>query len=423
MSDQSQQIADHFFRHEAGNLRAALTRVLGLKYLDLCEDIVQEAMLRALKTWPVGGVPPNPSGWIFRTARNIAIDHIRRDKLISSKVGTVTEHFRALYDEGTGHIHEGLIADNLLRMVFTCCDLELSPEARVVLTLKIVCSFHNREIASALLKKPDAVEKMVGRGKKRLQQVIDLERGLNDHSIESRLPDVLQVIYLLFNEGYKASRGPSLIKFPLCLEAIRLARLLSEHPLTGVPITHALTALLLFHAARFPSRIDEDGQLLPLEEQDRSEWSQEIIGEAQRFLNRSATGTLLSDYHLLAGIAACHAFATDYASTNWSLILDHYDLLAQTNDSPVILLNRIVAMREVKGEQAARAELDKLETLPRMGEYYLFHMVKARVLQAGGRVGAAVQSLSRAHSLANNAIEKQYIQMRIEVLKAESGGQ
>lgn len=417
MSQQIYDIADHFFRHEAGNLRAALTRVLGMAYLDVCEDVIQEAMYRALTKWSVGGIPPNPSGWIFRTAHNVAIDLIRRDKLFTDKAEQITAHLRRYYETEPSEALEEEIADNLLRMVFTCCHPELSEESRLVLTLKVVCSFHNKEIASALLKKRDAVERMVSRGKQKLQQLIDLENPPAGSDLQRRLTDVLRVVYLLFNEGYKASSGPQLIKEQLCLEAIRLARLLSEHPATALPATHALTALLLFHAARFPGRVNAEGQLLLLQAQDRREWDRDVIRDAQGYLNRASMGEQLSEYHLLAGIAACHAFAPDYGSTDWNLILDLYDQLVAGHRSPVVLLNRVVAVLQARGPAAAEQALGELAELPRMQSYYLYHMVCAEVALAAGAPEAAVAGLRTAQGLTRNEVEKTYIERRISDIK------
>ena len=413
MKDQAQQIADHFFRHEAGNLRAALTRVLGMAYLDFCDDVVQEAMYRALTKWPVGGVPPDPTGWIFRTARNIAIDHMRRDKLLANKTDEIRRHLMNLYDDSRGSVPEEVITDSLLRMVFTCCDPELSPEVRIVLTLKVVCSFHTKEIASALLKKQDAVERMVSRGKKKLKTVLNMDQALHSLDLQKRLGDVLQVVYLLFNEGYKATAGEKLIKTPLSLEAIRLAKLLAKHPATASPATHALTALLLFHAARFPSRVDAQGHLMLLELQDRSQWDQKIIADAFGYLNRSATGAAPSDYHLLAGIAACHAFAPSYEETDWALILDHYDLLLAQNDSPVLCLNRVVVLLKLKGAVAAKDALKALGQVPKIGNYYLYHMVVAEIAHSMGDLAEATAELELAKGLTNNAVEKAYIERKI----------
>lgn len=420
MEQKVEQITAHFFRHEAGNLRAALTRVLGMAYLDFVEDVIQEAMYRALTKWPVGGIPPNPSGWIFRTARNIAIDFIRRDKLFADKAEEIAQYMQNLYPDETGGMPEELIEDSLLRMVFTCCHPDLSPESRIVMTLKIVCSFHNREIAGALLKKQDAVEKMVSRGKQTLKQVIDLESSLQDHDIQARLEDVLQVVYLMFNEGYRATSGEKLIKEPVCLEAIRLARLLARHPASAKPQTHALVALLLFHASRFPSRVDQQGHLLLLQHQDRSEWDRDIMQDALEYLNRAATGEEVSVFHLLAGIAACHAYAPDYASTDWGMILGFYDLLIEFNSSPVILLNRVVAVLQVQGADAARSALKELEALPKINIYYLYYMVAAQIEFRSDRLDESIQLLEKAKSLTNNIVEKNHIQRKIDDLLERS---
>lgn len=407
----SAQIADHFFRHESSKLRAALTHVLGTQYLDLCEDVVQEALYRALSKWSVGGLPPDPSGWIFKTARNIAIDYIRRDKLFQGKADEIIHHLNQLNTEET--YRETQIEDSLLRMMFACCHPELSVETQIIMTLKILCSFHNREIASALLKKESAIEKAVGRGKQKMREIVDLETIALDMDLDERLDNVLSAIYLLFNEGYKASTGEQLIKEAMVLEAIRLGRLLAGHPKTDQPRVNALLALLLFNSSRLSTRVSPEGDLLLLQEQNRTEWNKVLIEEGQKFLNKASVGEDISQYHLLAGISACHAFAEKFEATDWHLILSLYDLLVVENASPVFLLNRIVAILYVHGAEDALVELVKLKKEKQMAQYYLYYMVWAEVTKKLGQVNDSVDYLKQALELTNNETEKKYIQNRI----------
>lgn len=409
---QSAQIADHFFRHESSKLRAALTNVLGTQYLDLCDDIIQEAIYRALSRWSVGGLPPDPAGWIFKTARNIAIDYIRRDKLFQGKSQEIMYHLNQL--DISGPYRETQLEDSLFRMIFACCHPDLSRETQLILTLKILCSFHNKEIASALLKKESAIEKAVSRGKQKMRNLVDLETLDSETDLEERLDHVLHAIYLVFNEGYKASTGDVLIKESLVLESIRLVRILLSNPKTNHPKVNALLSLLLFTSARFNTRVTEDGELLLLKYQKRSEWNQNLIAEGQHYLNQSSTGNSISQYHLLAGIAACHAFAPSFESTDWNLILDQYDLLVEQDHSPVFVLNRIVALLYAKGAKSAHEALKVLDQEKVISNYYLYYMVYAEVMNELNEKGDAIKYLAKAIELTENSIEKRYIRLRME---------
>ncbi len=380
--------------------------------MDLCEDVVQEAIYRALSKWSVSGLPPNPAGWIFKTARNIAIDHIRRDKLFQGKSAEILVHLNQFGEEET--FQETQIEDSLLRMIFACCHPELSSETQIIMTLKILCSFHNKEIGHALLKTESTIEKAVGRGKKKMRSLIDLDTVDAEMDIDERLDNVLHVIYLLYNEGYKASTGQILIKESLILEAIRLARLLANHSKTDLPKVNALLALLLFNSARLTTRVSKEGDLLLLQQQNRAEWNYNLIDEAQIYINKASVGDELSKYHLLAGISACHSYAKDFQSTDWHLILNLYEMLITQNQSPVFLLNRIVAVLYEKGPEQALVDLQLLETEKSITSYYLYYMVRAEVASKLGDRDSTLLNLEKALSLVNNEVEKKFIRLRIE---------
>src|SRR5678816_3849726 len=324
------RLADHLFRHEAGKLISVLTGILGLQRLELAEDVVQEALVRALQTWPYVGIPKNPAAWLTQTAKNLALDLIRRENLFHDKEPQIIafmEQWPSDSADAESPRFENEIRDGRLRLLFACCHPALSPEDQTALALKTLCAFSPAEIASAFLTTEAAIAKRLTRAKQKIRdERVPFEIPVGEE-LSRRLGGVLQTLYLLFNEGYKASSGDDLIKEDLCQEAIRLASLLAEHPAGNQPRTHALVALMLLNAARLPARTDSEGNILRLKEQDRSTWNHAMIARGMHHLSESATGDELSAYHLQAGIAACHCAAADYESTDWPKILLLYDRL------------------------------------------------------------------------------------------------
>ncbi|HUA65262.1 MAG TPA: sigma-70 family RNA polymerase sigma factor, partial [Alphaproteobacteria bacterium] len=342
---QVSHVVEHLFRHESGKMVAILTGIFGLDHLTLAEDVVQEALARALQTWPFYGVPDNPSAWIMRTSRNLALDVVRRKKVFHEKE---PEIIRLMDRDGPGPdsviFQEQEIADDRLRMIFVCCHPLIPPEAQVALALKTLGGFSVTEISRAFLTSEAAIAKRLTRAKQRIRESkIPFEIPAGEE-LGRRLDGVLQSLYLLFNEGYKASSGDKLIREDVCAEAIRLTGLLAEHPAGNLPKSHALLALMLFSAARLPARLDGEGNLLRLQEQDRSLWNRPMIARGMVHFSKSAAGDELSEYQLQAGIAACHSMARDYASTDWRQILSLYDRLKEFDASPVVALNRAVAI-------------------------------------------------------------------------------
>ncbi len=371
-------LTDHLFRHEAAKLVAVLTGIFGIERWQLAEDVVQEAMVRALQTWPYYGVPKNPAAWLTQAAKNLALDTLRREKNFQEKQPQIISHIEQLPGEASGDhspAFENEIKDDRLRMMFVCCHPLISREDQVALALKTLCGFSPPEIAKAFLTTEAAIAKRLTRAKQRIREAgIRFEIPEGDE-LARRLDAVLQSLYLLFNEGYKASSGESLIREDLCQEAIRLTQLLGEHLAGNQPKTHALLALMLLNAARIPSRMDAEGNLLRLQEQDRSRWHQPMIARGMFHLAHSAAGNELSEYHLQAGIAACHCAARDYASTDWGHILEMYDRLVAFDDSPVVALNRAVAVAEVYGPQVGIEAVGAIRNLQSLEAYYLLHAV------------------------------------------------
>src|SRR5437762_9742374 len=372
------RLADHLFRHEAGKLISVLTGIFGINRLQLAEDVVQESLVRALRTWPYAGIPKNPAAWLTQTAKNLALDLIRRENLFHDKephIVAFMEQWPSDSAVGESPMFESEIKDNRLRLMFACCHPALSPEDQTALALKILCAFSPAEIAKAFLTTEPAIAKRLTRAKQKIRdEHIPFEIPAGDE-LSRRLDAVLQTLYLLFNEGYKASSGDHLIREDLCLEAIRLTSLVVEHPAGDQPRTQALIALMLFNAARLPGRIDQEGNILRLKEQDRSIWNQAMITRAVQHLNLSAAGNEVTPYHLQAAIAACHCAATDYQATDWQKTLSLYDQLLKLDASPIIALNRAVAVANVHGAQAG---IDAVHSIPRgtqLNSYYLLYAV------------------------------------------------
>jgi RNA polymerase sigma-70 factor (ECF subfamily) len=406
---------EHLFRHEAGKMVATLTRILGLENLMLAEDVVQEALARALQTWPFYGVPQNPAAWIMRASRNLALDVVRRQKVFRDKEAEIVHLMdRDSPAPDTAILQEKEIADDRLRMMFVCCHPLIPPEGQISLALKTLCGFNPAEIAKAFLTTEAAIAKRLTRAKQKIREAQIAFEIPSGEELARRLAGVLQSLYLLFNEGYKASSGDSLIREDLCREAIRLTSLLAEHPCGNQPRTHALLALMLLNAARIPTRLDDDGNLLRLQEQDRTRWDQQIIARGMFHFAQSAAGEEISEYHLQAGIAACHCAAKDYTSTDWRQILELYDRLVEFNDSPVIALNRAVALAEVHGPQAGIEAVGAIQKLQSLESYYLLHAVLGEFESRLNHSHAAAAHFRKSLQLAEIKSERAFLSKRLQ---------
>ena len=408
-------IVEHLFRHEAGKMVATLTRIFGIEHLSLAEDVVQEALARALQTWPYRGIPENPPAWIMRASRNLALDVIRREKVFRAKEAEIVQLIER--DGSAPEVavfleHE--IADDRLRMMFVCCHSVIPPEMQVALALKTLCGFSVTEISHAFLTTEAAIAKRLTRAKQKIQEAqVPFEIPTGDE-LRRRLDSVLRSLYLLFNEGYKASSGESLVREELCNEAIRLTELLAQHRAGKQPKTHALLALMLLNAARIPARQGDKGNLLRLEEQDRSLWDQAMIARGMFHLRESAAGAEISDYHLQAGIAACHATAIDYQSTDWAKILSLYDRLIEFDDSPVVALNRAVAVANVRGPEAGLQTLRAIRNREKLDSYYLFYAVFGELEMRLSNNAAAAEQFRKAFELAETKSERVFLLKRLQ---------
>jgi RNA polymerase sigma-70 factor (ECF subfamily) len=408
-------VVEHLFRHEAGKMVAILTRIFGLEHLSLAEDVVQEALARALQTWPFYGVPANPSAWIMRASRNLALDVVRREKVFRNKepeIVRLMEHENPTPADVL--LSDQEIVDDRLRMMFVCCHPLIPVDAQVALALKTLCGFSITEIARSFLTSDAAIAKRLTRAKQRIREAgIAFEIPVGEELVQ-RLDSVLQTLYLLFNEGYKASSGEQLVREQLCEEAIRLTGLLVQHRAGKQPKTHALLALMSLNAARTPTRVDDAGNLLRLQEQDRTKWAQPAIARGLYHFAQSAAGEEISEYHLQAGIAACHCAARDYESTDWRQILALYDRLVEIDDSPVVALNRAVALAQVHGPQAGREAVNAIQNLQSLESYYLLYAVLGDFEERLNHAAAAAEHFRKSLRLAEIKSERLFLSKRLE---------
>lgn len=347
----------HFFRHEYGRLVAALSRRVGVEHVELAEDAAQSALALAAETWPKTALLENPAAWLFRVAHNLLLDELRtrarREKLAAQHELTSEPPPAEL----ARTFLAADVRDDLLRMLFACCDDAIPLESQLVLALKVLCGFDVREIAERLFTTEANAYKRLSRARSRLRELKFSLDELTPAQLAARLPAVRTILYLLFTEGYLSSHAENAIRLELCEDALHLGRELAEHPLGASPETFALLALMHLHRARMPSRQDGSGGLLLLEEQDRASWDQSQIQAGLSWLARSATGTIFSRYHAEAGVAAEHCMAQSFAQTNWARIVECYELLDRSAPSALHTLNRAVALAEWRGPEAGLALL------------------------------------------------------------------
>ncbi len=408
------RLADHLFRQEAGKLVSVLTGIFGIERLQLAEDVVQEALARALQTWPFYGIPKNPAAWLTQTAKNLALDVVRRERRFYEKqpeIVTFIEQSPARADDAV--LLDEEIKDRRLQLMFACCHPIIPAESQIALALKTLCGFSPVEIAKAFLTTEAAIAKRLTRARQKIQELripFEIPAGPD---LSLRLDAVRQTLYLLFNEGYKASSGDRLVREDLCHEAIRLASLLAGHPAGNKPRTHALLALMLLNGARLSARVDDDGHILRLREQDRSHWNQAMISRGILHLGQAACGDDLSEYHLQAGIAACHCLAADDASTDWPRILSLYERLMELDGSPVVALNRAVALAYVRGPEAGLEAVEQIVNGRELNSYYLLHAVIGEFEARRGRSDEAAEHFRNALGLAELESERAFLAKRL----------
>jgi len=400
------ELIERLYREESRRVLATLIRLLG--DFDLAEEALHEAFRSAVEQWPRDGVPANPRAWLVSAGRFRAIDNLRRQRLFQPLDEQVE-----LPDEN-GAEQDELLEDDRLRLIFTCCHPALASDAQVALTLREVCDLTTEEIARAFLSSPSTLAQRIVRAKAKIRDARIPYEVPGRSELPERLDAVLRVVYLVFNEGYFASSGDSLTRSQLSDEAIRLGRLLLE--LLPEPEVQGLLALMLLHESRRAARSGVDGEVILLEAQDRSMWNRELIAEGEALVLQALHSRRFGPYSLQAAIAAVHAEAANLEETDWAQIVGLYDELLRLHPSPVIELNRAVALAMRDGEQAGLVEIDRLLAEGELEGYHLAHAARADLLRRLGRREQAVAAYRQALALAQQGPDRQFLQSRLEEL-------
>ncbi|QDT98425.1 RNA polymerase sigma factor [Gimesia aquarii] len=423
MKQSTNQLVEHFFRHESANLIAVLTRAFGMRRIDLIEDMVQVAILEAMHAWKQRGVPENPAAWVHHVAKNRILDSIRREKtyekaIALSGLSRSDQSITAQESMVDQWLEKEELPDSLLRMIFVCCHPSLERKTQIALTLKTLCGFGISEISRGLLLPSETVKKRIQRAKHSLATAnVRLELP-SDDQLTQRLDVVHDVLYLMFNEGYSTSHGTEPIRDEICEEAVRLCHLLCESPYSS-PSTKALLALQLFHAARLDARTDENGAVILLEDQDREKWNRCLIGTAQSWLANSKTDQP-TRFHFEAAIAMQHCISPNVEATDWNSIVNFYSRLIQLRDSPVYELNQAIAMGQAGDTGEAFSQLQNLRDSDDMKHYFLLDCAFARIHELEGNTKAAIDSYLTALSKTVVPHEKTLLEKKLRKL-ADSG--
>jgi RNA polymerase sigma factor (sigma-70 family) len=396
---------------------AVLTKVFGVHNLQMAEDVVQDTMLTALNTWKIKGVPENPTAWLFTAARNKAVDVLRKQQRTQQYAKELTPLLQSGYSlipTVNDVINTNTIDDDRLRMMFVCCHPSLSTEAQVTLVLKTLCGFSVNEIAKAYVTNYDTIEKRLYRAKQNFREnKVEFELP-PPQQLEERLDAVLLSIYLLFNEGYNATSNEELIRKDMMQEAMRLCELICRNPAVPHENAHALMALMCFTASRNEARLDANGNVLLLKQQERSKWNRALIENGIYHLEASAAGDHMSKYHIEAGIAYEHAVAREYAHTNWNHILNCYNLLYNYYPSPVVALNRAVVVAELQGAAQGIKAIESIPDLASLKKYYLLPAALGELHWQLKEYDKAKQYFEEASQLTQNAIEKKLLQQKMQ---------
>ena len=414
---------DHLFRRESGRMVATLTRIFGVHNLALAEDVVQDAFCRAVEVWSFRGVPENPSAWLMATAKNRALDVLRRERTartFAPELGRLLQSEWTLAPVVEELFSTSAIKDDLLRMMFSCCHPRLPEEAQVAVMLHILCGFSVDEVASAFVSTHAAIEKRITRARKVLaksKRLLDIAAATE---FSARLPAVQRSLYLLFNEGYHGASAETAVRAELCREAMRLTAIILEHSFGTTPATYALAALMSLDAARLPARVDASGDLLSLLDQDRSQWDQERIAQGLRFLELSGTGSELSEYHVEAAIASFHARALRVEDTDWAAIVSLYDTLMKIRPSPIVALNRAIAVAQNEGPERGLEEFRAIKEADRLASYPFYPATLGELEFRRGKYKTARQHFAEALALARNSMERRFLDQRVRA--CDGGG-
>ncbi|MCX6274630.1 MAG: sigma-70 family RNA polymerase sigma factor [Bacteroidetes bacterium] len=420
MSDQQNvyKTVDHLFRHESGKMVSVLTRIFGFSNIEQAEDIVQDTLLKALEIWKWGKIPDNPQAWLYKAAKNKAIDIIRREKLkykIENEIAVLLHSEYSLAPKVNEMFTDGEIKDSQLRMMFACCHSSISQEAQITLMLKTLCGLSVKEISSAFLTNEETISKRLYRTKVKIRE----EKIPIDYPgagvMPQRIDAVLKTLYLLFNEGYNSSHPEKLIREDLCEEAMRLAIMLSENFKTNLPQTNALLALMCFQVSRFGSRLDDKGMIILLKDQDRKTWNKFLIQKGNEYMTHASSGDSYHDFHIEAGIASIHANAAAYDQTNWQIILGLYDSLFIRTNNPLVALNRCLVLAELEGPSIAIEELLKMNGL---SENCHYHASLGEMYFRSGEKTEAKKYFLKALDLTTSNAEADLIRRKLSLLES-----
>ena len=412
--DNINQLTAHLFRENSGKMAAVLSRMFGLSAIDTVLDVIQDTFETALIKWRFSGIPDNPSAWLMRVAKNKALNTFKRQNKIqlfspSACPSEFDEHFE---NEFNLLISPKEIKDSQLRLLFSCCHPDFSTKNQIIVTLHILCGFGVPEIANALLMNEEAVKKALSRSKDSLKELDRvLQSGIVNQSDE-RIKTVHTILYLIFNEGYKTTRGKEAINHDLCYEAIRLAKLLEKKEGEIAAKTNALLALMFFNIARFPARLNTSEECLTLEEQDRKQWNYVFIEEAFHYLNKATQSKILSHFHIEAIISSLHCSAPTFNETNWEKIAYLYRQLELIKTSPLVTLNRIIAESYLMDTNSIKA-LDELELNSDLKNNFLLHVAKGDIYKRKGELENAQIFYEQALSLSTSPVDKRFLKKKI----------
>lgn len=415
-------MADQLFRHEAGRLVSILTRILGTENLELAEDVVQETLIQAMEAWKESGPPDNPPAWLFRAAKNKAIDALRRkrhtvrfdpedgERILLNSEYTLSTTMENLWRESS-------IEDDMLGMMFACCHPGINAESQIALILKTLCGFSTAEIAQAFLTTEDTVSKRLYRAKEFFRKE-RIRPGIPaDGELRDRLSTVLNSVYLVFNEGYRSTHDGDPIRIDLLGEALMLGKLLADNPRIADPRVFALMALMCFHAARCDSRLSSEGGLILLPDQNRGLWDARLIETGNAYMHRSAVGEGLTAYHLEAAIAYEHCVAPSFGATRWERILEYYDWLRRISPGPMTLLNRVIVVMQIEGPAAALKDLEAIPDQGVLRPHPLYHALLGEIRMRMGDTDGAREGFEKAASLTQSEAERAVLRGKIDSLE------
>ncbi|WP_010182327.1 RNA polymerase sigma factor [Aquimarina agarilytica] len=406
----SRQLTEHFFRNEYGKMVSVITKYIGTGNVQTAEDIVQETLLKAVDYWQHHGIPEKPQAWLYTTAKNLTLNILKRKKYQSEFNDQKSEQHSEQLENL--EISEALISDGQLKMMFVCCHPKISDNSKICLILKILCGFNISEIANSFFTSTETINKRLVRGRKQLRTnniSFELPKDININ-----LPIVLKTIFLLFNEGYSPTQKNELIRYDLCLEAIRLTKILVKNEaITQKADCYALLALMYFNVSRFDSRMNAANSIIEMDKQNRKNWNQEVINKGIQLLNKATSEKQISSYLILASISANHCIASSFEKTDWEEILCLYDSLLELEDTPIIRLNRSVALSKVKGNRKAILELEKLKKQTKIDKNHLFHSTLGELYKLENDTEKARNSYLKAISLTKNERDIKLLQKKL----------